>query len=88
MLVTRYNYVHLCGENDSYGKKLLDKNMMECQGPALWAYNNKKFTSEDLVNITKVSGATKEADTSLQVKFLLMMARQVLQQCPVIYLDV
>jgi hypothetical protein len=24
----------------------------------------------------------------LQVKFLLMMARQVLQQCPVIYLDV
>lgn len=56
-------------ENDSYGKKLLDKNMMECQGPALWAFNNKKFTSEDLVNITKVSGATKEADTTKIGKF-------------------
>jgi sacsin len=56
-------------ENDSYGKKLLDKNMMECQGPALWAYNNKTFTSEDLVNITKVSGATKEADTTKIGKF-------------------
>ena len=56
-------------ENYNYGKKLLDKNMMECQGPALWAYNNKKFTSEDLVNITKVSGATKEADTTKIGKF-------------------
>jgi HSP90 family molecular chaperone len=32
-------------------------------------YNNKKFTSEDLVNITKVSGATKEADTTKIGKF-------------------
>lgn len=51
-------------EKENYGKKLLDKNMLECQGPSLWAYNNATFTNEDLLSITKVSGATKEVDTT------------------------
>ncbi|XP_076101811.1 sacsin-like isoform X2 [Mytilus galloprovincialis] len=56
-------------EKENYGKKLLDKNMLECQGPSLWAYNNAKFTNEDLLNITKVSGATKGIDTTKIGKF-------------------
>jgi sacsin len=43
--------------------------MAECQGPALWAYNNATFTSEDLRNITKLSGATKESDAAKIGKF-------------------
>ena len=39
---------------------LLDKNMRECQGPALWAYNNSVFTDTDIGNIIKLGGATKE----------------------------
>ena len=37
--------------------------MRECQGPALWAYNNAVFTDDDFENITKLSGATKETQT-------------------------
>jgi sacsin len=43
--------------------------MAECQGPALWAYNNATFTSKDLRNITKLSGATKESDAAKIGKF-------------------
>ncbi|VDI83765.1 Hypothetical predicted protein [Mytilus galloprovincialis] len=56
-------------EKETYGKKLLDKNMLECQGPSLWAYNNAKLTNEDLLNTTKVSGATKGIDTTKIGKF-------------------
>ncbi|XP_052100068.1 sacsin-like isoform X2 [Mytilus californianus] len=56
-------------DREKYGKMLLDKNMFECQGPALWAYNNATFSDEDLKSITKVSGATKETDTTKIGKF-------------------
>ena len=42
---------------------LIDEGMKECQGPALWAYNDAVFTDEDFENITKLSGATKENQT-------------------------
>ncbi|KAK2153631.1 hypothetical protein LSH36_291g08049 [Paralvinella palmiformis] len=42
---------------------LIDEGMRECQGPALWVYNNAVFTDEDFDNITKLSGATKERQT-------------------------
>ena len=42
---------------------LLDEGMKECQGPAIWAYNNAVFTDEDFENITKLCGATKECQT-------------------------
>ena len=43
---------------------LFDQGMSECQGPALWVYNDARFTQEDFENITKLGGATKEQDTS------------------------
>ena len=42
--------------------KLLTKGMANWQGPALYAYNNKTFSNEDLQNISKVAGATKKQD--------------------------
>ena len=49
--------------------QLLDEGMAGCQGPALWAYNNALFSESDLKNITKLSGATKETDTTKIGKF-------------------
>ena len=42
--------------------KLLTRDMAKWQGPALYAYNNKTFSDEDLKNICKVAGATKKQD--------------------------
>ncbi|KAK3096651.1 hypothetical protein FSP39_002093 [Pinctada imbricata] len=56
-------------ENDEYRCRLIDENMAECHGPALWAYNNREFTTKDLENITKLSGATKEDDALTIGKF-------------------
>ena len=43
-------------------RTLLTKGMANWQGPALFAYNNKTFSDEDLQNIGKVAGATKKQD--------------------------
>ena len=43
-------------------RKLLTREMAKWQGPALYAYNNKTFSGEDLENICKVAGATKKQD--------------------------
>ena len=56
-------------ENMDARTHLLDEGMAQLQGPALWAYNNAIFSKEDLVNITKLSGATKETDTTKIGKF-------------------
>ena len=48
---------------------LIDKGMKECQGPALWVYNDAEFRDEDFVNITKLNGATKERETEKIGKF-------------------
>ncbi|XP_074662511.1 sacsin-like [Tubulanus polymorphus] len=50
-------------QNIHYNTKLLHEEMKHCQGPALWAYNNSVFTKNDLLNIKKLGGATKESDT-------------------------
>ena len=39
---------------------LFDPGMEECQGPALWAYNNAKFTDEDFKNIIRLGSGSKE----------------------------
>ncbi|CAC5390293.1 unnamed protein product [Mytilus coruscus] len=39
---------------------LLNDKMSECQGPALWVYNNAQFCEADLKNITKVEESTKD----------------------------
>ncbi|XP_022789409.1 sacsin-like [Stylophora pistillata] len=43
-------------------QRLLSPGMEECQGPALLAYNNATFTDDDLKNISRLAGATKEED--------------------------
>ena len=43
---------------------LLSANLDECQGPALWAYNDAVFRDDDLENITKLAGETKVKDLS------------------------
>ena len=46
--------------NKDKQRYLIDPGMKGVQGPALWAYNNAKFSNEDFENIVKLSGATKE----------------------------
>ena len=48
---------------------LFDEGMRECQGPALWVYNDAVFQNEDFENLTKLNGATKEEDTQKIGKF-------------------
>ena len=48
---------------------LLDEGMKDCQGPALWVYNDAEFTEKDFENIEKLSGATKEHHTEKIGKF-------------------
>ena len=42
---------------------LIDEGMRDCQGPALWVFNDSTFKDEDFVNITKINEATKVHDT-------------------------
>ena len=55
--------------NDDYKTGLLDEGMAECQGPALWVYNNAEFLEDDFKNITQLAGRTKESDKSKIGKF-------------------
>ena len=48
---------------------LIDEGMRECQGAALWVYNDAQFRNEDFQNLTKLNGATKEQDTDKIGKF-------------------
>ena len=48
---------------------LIDEGMRECQGPALWVYNDAEFRDEDFTNITKLNGRTKETKTEKIGKF-------------------
>ena len=49
--------------------KLLSPGMSECQGPALWAYNDGLFSDSDFENINKLAGATKKQDMSTIGRF-------------------
>ncbi|XP_044170416.1 sacsin-like isoform X2 [Acropora millepora] len=48
---------------------LIDAGMVECQGPALWVFNDAEFRDEHFQNITKLSGGTKELHTEKIGKF-------------------
>ncbi|XP_028400770.1 sacsin-like [Dendronephthya gigantea] len=43
---------------------LFSPGMAECQGPALWAYNDAVFTDDDFENINKLAGETKVENIS------------------------
>ncbi|XP_028400649.1 sacsin-like [Dendronephthya gigantea] len=45
-------------------RSLFSPGMAECQGPALWAYNDAVFTDDDFENINKLAGETKVEDIS------------------------
>ena len=55
--------------NNDATTHLLDEGMKECQGPALWVYNDAEFTEKDFENVEKLSGATKEHHTEKIGKF-------------------
>ena len=48
---------------------LIDEGMKECQGPALWVYNDAEFKDEDFRNITKLNGSSKEQENEKIGKF-------------------
>ncbi|KAK7498972.1 hypothetical protein BaRGS_00009781 [Batillaria attramentaria] len=43
--------------------------MASQQGPAVWAYNDAKFSEEDVANITRLGARTKQEDASKVGKF-------------------
>ena len=45
--------------NDECKSGLLDNAMAECQGPALWVFNDALFLEEDFKNIIKLAGKNK-----------------------------
>ena len=47
-------------ENLSSKSKLLSDGMEMCHGPALWAYNNAKFSDKDIDNICNIAAASKK----------------------------
>lgn len=55
--------------NEDAKKGLIDKGMAECQGPAIWVYNNAKFEEKDFQNIIKLGAGTKMADLTKIGKF-------------------
>ncbi|KAK3586632.1 hypothetical protein CHS0354_028488 [Potamilus streckersoni] len=56
-------------QNEDAKVNLLDEGMAECQGPALWAYNDAHFQTEDFRNITKLNAATKKDELGKIGKF-------------------
>ena len=48
---------------------LIDEGMKECQGSALWVYNDAEFRNEDFENIVKLNGGTKEQENEKIGKF-------------------
>lgn len=63
----RILYDERTNENAKIG--LIDKGMAECQGPAIWVYNDAKFKEDDFQNIIKLGAGTKMADLTKIGKF-------------------
>lgn len=55
--------------NEDAKIRLFDEKMSECQGPALWVYNDAVFQDEDFANIKQLNGGTKELHTEKIGKF-------------------
>ncbi|XP_052102784.1 sacsin-like [Mytilus californianus] len=56
-------------ENRDWRNGLFDQGMAECQGPALWVYNDAIFEEKDFKNIIELGGKTKILDTEKIGKF-------------------
>ena len=66
---TKICFIYDEREHLEYRTHLLDQGMADLQGPALFVYNNARFSEEDLKNITKLNGGTKESDETKIGKF-------------------
>ncbi|XP_071116152.1 sacsin-like [Haliotis cracherodii] len=66
---TEVCFMHDERQNQDSRTSLMNENMAALQGPAFWAYNNSSFKESDFNNIKKLSGATKEEDTTKVGKF-------------------
>ncbi|XP_063599012.1 sacsin-like [Penaeus indicus] len=49
--------------------RLINPKLEECQGPALWVYNDAYFTEGDFENLRRLGGATKEHQPTKIGKF-------------------
>ncbi|XP_069164244.1 sacsin-like isoform X2 [Procambarus clarkii] len=56
-------------QNEDAQTRLMSNKLKECQGPALWAYNNAVFTEEDFSNLRKLGAGTKEYQSTKIGKF-------------------
>ncbi|CAC5408787.1 unnamed protein product [Mytilus coruscus] len=56
-------------ENLEWRNGLFDQGMAECQGPAIWVYNDAIFEEKDFKNIIELGGKTKILDTEKIGKF-------------------
>ncbi|XP_052286635.1 sacsin-like [Dreissena polymorpha] len=56
-------------QNEMLRSNLISEKLAECQGPALWVYNDALFSEDDLIAITKLNGGTKQFDTTKIGKF-------------------
>ncbi|XP_060062513.1 sacsin-like [Ylistrum balloti] len=57
----RIHFLYDERQNKDARSGLVDVNMAECQGPALWAYNDVQFTESDFQNIIKLGDGTKKS---------------------------
>ncbi|XP_018081716.1 sacsin [Xenopus laevis] len=56
-------------QNSGSRQSLIDPDMANCHGAALWSYNDSKFTENDFRNITRIGAATKETEVKKIGKF-------------------
>ncbi len=62
-------FLHDERKNVNHRERLISEKMKECQGPALWVFNNADFTDQDFENLDKLGGETKKPQTSKIGKF-------------------
>ncbi|WAR11131.1 SACS-like protein, partial [Mya arenaria] len=66
---TEISFLYDERDHIGYRKRLISKEMSECQGASLFVYNNTTFSEDDFKNITRINEGTKQHDTSTIGKF-------------------
>ena len=66
---TEVNICYDTRQHETDSRKLFLSGMSEAHGPALIVHNNKVFSDDDFINITKLAGATKQGNSLKIGKF-------------------
>ncbi len=66
---TEVNICYDARQHETDPAKLFFGGMAEAHGPALIVHNNKPFSDDDFINITKLAGATKQSNALKIGKF-------------------